>query len=340
VSPELLVAGVLLAALVLYALGGGADFGGGVWDLLALGSTGARQRGVIAHAIAPIWEANHVWLILVVVLLFVCFPLAFAAIGTALHIPLTLMLIGIILRGAAFTFRTYDRQDRTTGHRWSRVFAIASVVTPVMLGVCVGAVLSGRLRVDVATGRMTTNYVSEWLAPFPFALGLFALALFAFLAATYLTLETREDDLRRAFRARALGAAVATGVLAFACLLIAREGAPRMHAGLAGRDWSPAFQIVTGVVAIGAIAALATWRFKLARVLAALQVTLVIAGWGFSQFPYLVEPDLTIANSAAPPRVLRAVLWALAAGALLLLPALAFLYRLFKGGPPEPTGAE
>jgi cytochrome d ubiquinol oxidase subunit II len=209
-----------------------------------------------------------------------------------------------------------------------------------MLGVCVGAVLSSRLRVDVATGRMTTDYISEWLAPFPFALGLFALALFAFLAATYLTLETREDDLRRAFRARALGAAVATGVLAFACLLIAREGAPRMHAGLAGRDWSPAFQIVTGVVAIGAIAALATWRFKLARVLAALQVTLVIAGWGFSQFPYLVEPDLTIANSAAPPRVLRAVLWALAAGALLLLPALAFLYRLFKGGPPEPTGAE
>jgi cytochrome d ubiquinol oxidase subunit II len=340
VSPELLVAGVLLAALVLYALGGGADFGGGVWDLLALGSTGARQREVIAHAIAPIWEANHVWLILVVVLLFVCFPLAFAAIGTALHIPLTLMLIGIILRGAAFTFRTYDRQDRTTGRRWSRVFAIASVVTPVMLGVCVGAVLSSRLRVDVATGRMTTDYISEWLAPFPFALGLFALALFAFLAATYLTLETREDDLRRAFRARALGAAVATGVLAFTCLLIAREGAPRMHAGLAGRDWSLPFQIVTGVVAIGAIAALVAWRFKLARVLAALQVTLVIAGWGFSQFPYLVEPDLTIANSAAPPQVLRAVLWALAAGALLLLPALAFLYRLFKGGPPEPTGAE
>jgi len=205
---------------------------------------------------------------------------------------------------------------------------------------CVGAVVSGRLRVDVATGAMSTDYVSEWLAPFPFALGLFALALFAFLAATYLTLETGEDDLRRAFRARALGAAIATGVLAFVCLLLAREGAPRMHSGLAGRDWSPAFQIVTGVVALAAIAALATWRFKLARVLAALQVTLVIAGWGLSQFPYLVEPDLTIANSAAPQRVLRAVLWALAAGAVLLLPALAFLYRLFKGGPPEPTRSE
>jgi len=324
------IAAVILAALVLYALGGGADFGGGVWDLFASGSTAERQRALIAHAIGPIWEANHVWLILVIVLLFVCFPLAFAAIGTALHIPLTLMLIGVILRGAAFTFRTYDRRDPGTQRRWSRVFAIGSVVTPVMLGVCVGAVLSGRIGVDLATGVVATDYISEWLAPFPFALGLFALALFAYLAAVYLTMETAEPDLRRAFRARALWAAVATGVMAWVCFFLARDGAPHMHAGLAGRNWSLPFQVTTGAVALAAIAALWKERYALARLIAAGQVTLVILGWGFSQYPWLVEPDLTIRNAAAPPQVLRLMLIALAAGAVLLLPSLWFLFRLFK----------
>jgi cytochrome bd ubiquinol oxidase subunit II len=330
---EVWIAGVLLAALVLYALGGGADFGGGVWDLLASGRTADRQRDTIAHAIGPIWEANHVWLVLVVVLLFVCFPIAFAAIATALHIPLTVMLLGIVLRGAAFTFRTYDRPDAGTQRLWSRVFAVASTVTPVMLGVCVGAVLSGRIRVDVATGVVDTDFVSAWWAPFPFAIGLFALALFAFLAATYLTLETRDPEVRRAFRARALGAAVATGALAWACFALAREGAPVMHAGLAGRDWSLPFQLAVGAVALAAIAALWTERYGTARALAIAQVTLVLCGWGFSQYPSLVEPDVTIHNAAAHPRVLGATLAALAGGGALLFPALAYLFWLFKRPP-------
>ena len=124
-SLEVIVAGLMLVALIFYALLAGADFGGGVWDLLATGPRAERQRALIADAIGPIWEANHVWLILVVVILFTAFPPAFAAIMTALHIPLTLMLIGIVLRGAAFTFRTYDTQDNDVQRRWSRVFAIA-----------------------------------------------------------------------------------------------------------------------------------------------------------------------------------------------------------------------
>lgn len=334
-SPEILVGAVLFAALILYALGGGADFGGGVWDLFAHGRTGERQRALIAHAIGPIWEANHVWLILVIVLLFVCFPVAFAAIATALHIPLTLMLIGIVLRGSAFTFRTYDRHDAITQRRWSRVFAIASVVTPVMLGVCVGAVLSGRIRVDAASGLVRTDFVSAWLAPFPFAVGGFALALFAFLAATYLTMETREPDLRRAFRARAMVASLAAGALAWLCFFLAREGAPIMHEGLAGRSWSQAFQLVTGAVAIGALASLWKERYALARGLAIAQVALVICGWGFAQFPYVIEPDLTLQNASAPASVLRAVLTALAIGAAVLLPSLAYLFSIFKGSRAE-----
>ena len=140
------VAAVILFSLTAYALLAGADFGGGVWDLLASGPRRRAQRALIADAIGPIWEANHVWLILVVVLLFTCFPPAFASLGIVLHIPITLMLIGIVLRGSAFTFRSYGSERSETQRRWGTIFAIASVVTPVLLGVCVGAVAAGVLR--------------------------------------------------------------------------------------------------------------------------------------------------------------------------------------------------
>jgi cytochrome d ubiquinol oxidase subunit II len=329
---ETAVAGVLVASLTLYVLGGGADFGGGVWDLFATGRRGRAQRDLVAEAIGPIWEANHVWLVLALVLLFVAFPLAFAALATALHVPLTLMLVGIVLRGSAFTFRTYD--DPGVHARWSRVFAVASVVTPVMLGVCVGAVAAGGIRLDPATGAVRTDFVSAWLRPFPFAVGFFTLALFAFLAAVYLTVEAEDPDLREDFRRRALLAAVAAGAIAFASLLLAREGAPQVWTGLAGRPWSLPFHAVTGLLAMGAIAGLWTRRFRLARALAAGQVTLVLWGWAASQYPYVLPPDLTLAAAAAPDGVLRLLLAALAAGAVVLVPSLVYLFRVFKGRPP------
>jgi len=329
--PEVWVAGVMLAALTLYALGAGADFGGGVWDLLATGPRADRQRDLIAHAIGPVWEANHVWLILVVVLLFVAFPVAFAAVGIALHIPLVIMLIGIVLRGSTFTFRTYDRHEDPVQRRWGRIFAIASTVTPIMLGVCVGAVASGRIRVDPGTARVTTDFFSSWLAPFPFAIGFFALALFAFLAAVYLTLEARDRELRRVFRRRALISAVAVGVTAWASFLLAAEGAPLIREGLANKWWSLPFQLFTGAVAIGAMAALWKGSYELARLLAIAQVSLILWGWGFAQFPYIVEPDLTFHNTAAPVRVLEMLLAALGAGAFVLVPALWYLFHVFKG---------
>src|SRR5690349_24769191 len=136
----------MVAALVLYALLGGADYGGGVWDLFAFGPRARRQRQLIAEAISPVWAANHVWLILVIVVLFTAFPPAFAAIATALHIPITLLLIGIVLRGTAFTFRTYDVQRDNVQRRWSLVFSIASIITPVLLGTTLGAIASGTIR--------------------------------------------------------------------------------------------------------------------------------------------------------------------------------------------------
>src|SRR5712671_4127989 len=200
----------MIASLILYALLGGADYGGGVWDLFAFGKRAPEQRALIAKAIGPVWEANHVWLILVVVILFTAFPPAFAAISTALHIPLTLLLIGIVLRGTTFTFRTYDLQRDDVQRRWSLVFSIASIITPLLLGITLGAIASGTIRVE--NDVLVSGFFNSWLAPF--AVGFFALSLFAFLAAVYLTVETDDRELQEDFRLRALVAGVIVGLLA------------------------------------------------------------------------------------------------------------------------------
>lgn len=325
---EVLLAGVMMMALTFYALSGGADYGGGVWDLLAWGPRRKQQRELIAEAIAPIWEANHVWLIIVIVILFTAFPPAFAAIATALHIPLTLMLIGIVLRGAAFTFRSYDKQTDNVQRRWGSVFAIASLVTPILLGVVVGALAAGRIRLE--RGFVRTGFVQSWLAPFPLAVGLFALALFAFLAAVYLTVEAQDAALREDFRARALAAALVVGVLALIVFLLSGTGAPLIRARLSQSWWTWPLQIITAVCAVSVIYTLWTRRWQWARVSAAAQVTLILWGWGAAQFPYLVVPDLTIYNTAGAPLTLRLVMGVLLVGALLLFPSFYYLFRVFK----------
>ena len=186
-----IIATVIVVALILYALLAGADFGGGMWDLLASGPRARQQREAIADAIGPVWEANHVWLILVIVLLFTAYPPAFGAIMTALHIPITVVLIGIVLRGSAFVFRKYDAQDDATHRRWSTVFSIASFLTPLFLGMTLGGLASGAIRVQ--DGMVTTGFLAGWTSAFAIACGLFAQGLFAFLAAAYMTVETAAD---------------------------------------------------------------------------------------------------------------------------------------------------
>ena len=325
---ETIIAGVMVGSLILYALLGGADYGGGVWDLFAVGPRAPEQRGLIAKAISPVWEANHVWLILVLVILFTAFPPAFATIATALHIPITLLLIGIVLRGTAFTFRTYDSQRDDVQRRWSLVFSIASIITPVLLGTTLGAIASGTIR--MRDGILTSGFVSSWLAPFPLAVGFFALALFAFLAAVYLTLEAEDRTLQEDFRLRALAAGVVVGLLALTVFILAGSGAPSVRAGISRTWWALGLHFFTAVFAIGAFYTLWTRRYKAARLCAAAQVTLILLGWAFAQFPYLVEPDLTITSAAAPQITLQLLLGALAAGAILLFPSYYYLIRVFK----------
>jgi cytochrome bd ubiquinol oxidase subunit II len=333
-----LVAVLLALSLNAYVLLGGADFGGGVWDMLARGPRRARQREVIAHAIGPIWEANHVWLILAIVLAFTCFSPVFARVMTVLHIPLTLMLVGIVLRGSAFTFRTYDDEHDAAQHRWGRIFSSASVLTPVLLGVCIGAVASGRV-VAPTRGTFAQRFVEPWLTPFALGVGLLTLALFAFLAAVYLTMETRERELVEDFRRNALGGGVAVFLASGLVLLLSVRDAPLMTEGLVTSSWALPLHVATGLSAIAVFLALWYRRFAVARVLAGLQVSCIFWGWTASQYPYLVPPDLTIERAAAPPVTLTITLWALAGGTLVLAPSLLYLFRVFKRSPDagEPT---
>ena len=327
-----LLGAVMLVALVLYALFAGADFGGGVWHLLARGPRKEAQQELIHHAIAPIWEANHVWLILVVVVLFTGFPRAFAALGTRFHSPLTALLVAVVLRGAAFVFRSAPGIPRRHVRRWGRTFALASVAAPPLLGMTVAAIASGA----PAPARLTVT--GPWTSPFALATGAFTLALFAYLAAVYLCVEAT-GELREDFRRRALASGVLCGALALAAFLFSAKGAPLVRAGLSQRPWSWAFHGATAAAALLALGSLLTRRFLQARACAAVQVALVVLGWGASQHPWLIVPDLALASASAPRATQRLLLYTLAVGAVVLFPSLRLLYRIFKPLPGPPARA-
>jgi cytochrome d ubiquinol oxidase subunit II len=336
VAVEHTLGAVILAALVIYALSGGADYGGGMWDLLAMGPRAPRQRAAIEHAIGPIWEANHVWLILVIVVLFTGFPRAFATVMTALHIPMTAILLGIVLRGSAFVFRKYDAQDDAVHRRWSALFGAASFFTPLLLGLCLGALASGEIR--VTDGRLSSGFFAGWTRPFAVVCGLFAQGLFAFLAATYLTVDTEgEPALQADFRKRGLASGLLLAPVAALAFILARDGAPHIFARLVSW-WAPLLVAVTSACALGALVALWSRHFRWARAAAIGQVACILLGWGLAQYPHIVVPDLTLSNTATVPSTLRALQTALAVGAVVLFPAFGYLFYVFKRRPSLPPG--
>lgn len=357
-SPEEILGGAMIVAATFYALMGGADYGGGVWDLLAFGSRAKQQRETIAEAIGPIWEANHVWLILVIVILFTCFPRAFSAISIVLHIPLSLLLIGIIMRGSAFTFRTYDSHKDNVQRFWGRIFAISSTITPILLGIIIGVISSGDIivgpGVDGTSGGVGTSsgigtsggigtigavsdgfggspfynvYVQPWIQPFPIAVGFLALSLFAYLAAVYLTNDTKDLEVQNDFRRRAIVSFFVSGAIAGGVFVLAKTEAPEGF-----QDLVNAFPIHIGaaISAVGSLVCLFKRHFRLARLFAAMQVSMILWGWALGQYPYLLRPDLTIRNCAANPLTLNLVIAALVVGAVLLFPSFYYLMRIFK----------
>ncbi|GAA3281971.1 cytochrome d ubiquinol oxidase subunit II [Dactylosporangium vinaceum] len=327
--------GVLFAAVTAYALFGGADFGAGFWDLFAGGArTGARTRKLIEHAIGPVWEANHVWLIFAVVLLWTGFPAVFAGVAATMYIPLTGAALGIIGRGAGFAFRktsTTLTQQRIFG----ALFAFSSLVTPFFLGAVAGGIASARVPPWTA-GR--GDLLTAWWNPTSVATGVLAVTVCAYLAAVFLCQDAKnhEPDLVPPMRRRALWAGAGAGVLA-AVGLVAVE----LDAGwLAERLWRPvpgALIVVSVLAGLASIALLAAGRYVAVRVTAGLAVAAVLWGWAAAQYPYLLPPSTTVAGTAAAPAVMRATLWAVLAGAVILTPSLWWLFRLFQTAPMSET---
>jgi cytochrome d ubiquinol oxidase subunit II len=260
------------------------------------------------------------------VVLFTGFPPAFARITTILHVPLFLMLLGIVARGAAFSFRAYGSPQGETQRHWGRVFAVASLITPLLLGMILGAIAAGTVPAEAPS---TAVFFTSWLGLFPFSVGLYALGLFAFLAAVYLTVDAEDEDLREDFRRRALGSGTLLGILAVAVLAVAGLRVPELLEDLTRTSWSWGLHVLTAAAALGTLSALWHRRYRLARIGAVLQVSLIIWGWALSQYPHLIKPDLTLQEAAAPPITLKLLLGALGVGAVLLVPSFLYLFRVF-----------
>ena len=322
---------ILWLSLIAYAVLGGADFGGGIWDFFAFGKEAERQRRLIGQALGPVWEANHVWLIFLIVGLFTAFPSAFSILSTALFVPFTLAVIGIVLRGAAFIFRA--NSEAVTSKVWGRVFSTASTITPFFFGTAAAAVASGQ--VHVQGGRVQTDLLAGWTTPFALTIGALALSLCAVLAAVNLIIEAQHNndaELVEVFRRRAMIAGAITLVLDTAAFILSPFQAPLLWHGLL--DHALPLAIATALIGLGAATSLFLRRYRLARVLAFTTTALIFASWGLSQFPYLVPVAVTINTAASPPSTLLALLIGTSIGMALLLPSLWFLFHVFRGKHP------
>ena len=325
------VAAILWLSLTAYAVLAGADFGGGVWDALASGPRAVRQRQAVSAAMGPVWEANHVWLIFMIVGLESAFPTAFAALAIALYVPLTVAMTGIVLRGAAFAFRAHGRSAVGGLEPWGVVFGAASILTPAFLGAAAAAVASGAIR--VSNGQVTSGPFAGWTTPFAIDVALLSVCICAYLAATYLMVETQaEPDLQADFRRRAVGAGIASGAFALVGLALAWFSARPLLDELFGHG-----QLLLILALLnGPIALVAVLRShpRIAQLAVAGQVVFVLWAWAVGQWPALAPPDLTFPGTAAPAATLTLLLVIVGAGMAVMLPSLYLLFRVFKGRVP------
>ena len=322
------MAAILLVGITLYAIFGGADFGAGFWDLVAGGpERGERPRALIERSLGPVWEANHVWLIFILVVSWTAFGPAIAAIFSTLWIPLAAAVLGIVLRGSGFAFRKGAKHLRSR-QAAGAAFAGSSLLTPFFLGTVVGGIASGRVPADGSGDRVTS-----WLNLTSITVGVLLVVSCAYLAAVLLTVDARRDgldDMERYFRVRALGAAVVAGAVSIAGLFVLHSNARYIYDGLTG-DQLP-LVIASVVFGAGALYLLVRGATRGTRVLAAGAVTAIVWGWGLAQHPYILPKSLTISQAAGAHDSLVAVLVVSVAAVLVVLPSLGLLYALAQRG--------
>jgi cytochrome d ubiquinol oxidase subunit II len=334
VSAEHLVAAALFVGISAYAIFGGADFGAGFWDLVAGGDErGARPRSLVDHAIGPVWEANHVWLIFCLVVLWTGFPTVFSSIALTMFVPLSIAALGIVARGSGFAFRKVV--PRLAEQRlFGAAFAISSVVVPFCLGAIVGGIVAGR----VPPGGHAGNVWTAWTGPSSIVGGLLAVAVCAYLAAIFLAYDAGrlgEDELVGYFRRRAIGAAVVAGALALAGFIALEHDAPHLHTELVGRALP--LVIAATVFGLAALALLLRGSIRLARVAAVGAVGSVVWGWGVAQWPYILPTTVTVDQGAAPHSTLIALIVVSVVAVLVVVPSLALLYTLDQRNTLDPS---
>jgi cytochrome d ubiquinol oxidase subunit II len=333
-----LVAVVLMVGIVAYAIFGGADFGAGFWDLVAGGAERGKQpRSVVDHSIGPVWEANHVWLIFILVVLWTAFSEAFASIMLTLFVPLSLAALGIVLRGSSFAFR--KEVFRTSSRRnFGAAFASSSVLVPFCMGAVAGAVASGR----VPAGGVAGDPWDSWINPTSILGGVLAVTVCAYLAAVYMVWDAKrvaDDNMVEYFRRRAIGAAVVAGIVAVAGIFVLFDDARYVFDGLTSR--AAPLVVISAICGIGSIVLLLRSDHRFARFLAIGAVASVVLAWGVAQWPYLLPESLKVSQAAAPDATLATVLIVFVIAAIVILPSLGLLYVLDQRGileieEPEP----
>ncbi|MBA7637685.1 hypothetical protein ES703_45331 [subsurface metagenome] len=316
-------------SLLLYVLLGGADFGAGIIEIF----TGKKGIDTISKAIAPVWEANHIWLIVVIVILFNAFPAVYSTITLYLHIPIMLVLFGIIFRGTAFTFRYYDPYQDRSHTIYTFIFKLFSVLTPFFLGITLGAVILGELTIEPSLS-FYDQFVNPWLSLFSLSLGIFLVVLFAYLAAVYLSGEPANNGSDLIFvnySKKLLILLIVSGLIVF----LAAEF-NKFH--LFKKYLNSWISIVCAVSATLLIP-LFLWTLNrkkknLARIIAGAQTGAIIIGWFGIQFPVMVQlknsPPLTVYNTVAPDKTLQMMILALTVGLALVIPLLVYLFKVFK----------
>lgn len=322
----------LAASVYLYCLFGGADFGAGVLEIFAPRSSRKQYEELTKKAIGPVWEANHIWLIIAVVILFNGFPKVYAALSVYFHIPLTLMLAGIVIRGCAFSFRHYDAVEDQFRVYYSTAFSFSSLITPVMFGVIIGAMMAGK--VDPGAVSYQTVYVTPWFNLFSFSVGFFILCIFSFLASVFFIGETKEKELIDYFRRTAQIANMAT---------ILAGGAVFISGALEGINFTVLFlthPVSLSCVAAATVSLIPTWICLnrawvwRARLAAGFQLLMILAAWAAILFPNIMifkdGQGLSLLDAAAPAATLFILGWALIIGSILFFPALYYLFAVFK----------
>ncbi len=320
---------LVILGLSAYAVLAGADFGTGIWEVVA-GRRRAQVRHAVEGSMAPVWEANHVWLIFVLVLSWTCFPVAFGSVTSTLYIPLSAAAVGIILRGAAFATRGAAGVGGRAGAWYGALFVGSSLLTPFFLAAAIGGIAAGRVPVGNAVG----DPITSWWNPVSVLAGVLAVVTGAHLASVYMAADARrhgDTDLEEWFRRRGIASGIVAGAVALAGLFVVNADADHLFDGLTS-GWGLALVIVSGIAGVATLGLLLAGRLGPARIAGAVSVGAVVWGWAAAQAPDVLPGALSVEDAAATRPTLIAVLIACGLGMLILIPSLAYLYRLVLSG--------